>query len=208
MLGKGLAHFRSNVVGYLALFVALCGTSYAATNLPQNSVGTPQLRDGAVTGPKVKAHSLTAKDFRQGQLPAGKRGPQGVPGTHGAQGPPGPPGPQGIPGSARAYGQVTLDGAGNYMLVPGTTKGVVGLTQGEGGNSAACIQLDPSIDAAAAVVIATPNHRSGSNAAGNNTAFEDWPLGYCSGSNVIEVVTSLSNAPGANVKSAFSFMVP
>ena len=103
---------------------------------------------------------------------------------------------------------MTLDGAGNYMLVPGTTKGVVGLTQGEGGNPAACIQLDPSIDAAAAVVIATPNHRSGSSAAGNNTAFEDWPLGYCSGSNVIEVVTSLSNSPGANVKSAFSFMVP
>jgi hypothetical protein len=108
----------------------------------------------------------------------------------------------------RAYGQVTLDGAGNDMLVPGTTKGVVGLTQGDGSNSAACIQLDPSIDPSSAVVIATPNHRSGSSAAGNSTALEDRPLGFGSGSNEIEVVTSLCNSPGANVKSAFSFMVP
>ena len=38
------------VVSLIALFVALGGTSYAAiTAVPKNSVGTPQLKNGAVT---------------------------------------------------------------------------------------------------------------------------------------------------------------
>ena len=44
------------VVSLIALFVALGGTSYAAINsLPQNSVGTAQLKNGAVTPPKINA---------------------------------------------------------------------------------------------------------------------------------------------------------
>ena len=38
------AHIRHNVVGYLALFVALGGASYAAVNLPANSVGGRQIK--------------------------------------------------------------------------------------------------------------------------------------------------------------------
>jgi hypothetical protein len=34
------------------------GTGYAAIALPRNSVGTKQLKDGAVTQAKIKAHSL------------------------------------------------------------------------------------------------------------------------------------------------------
>lgn len=37
------------VVSVLALIIALGGTSYAALKLPKNSVGTKQLRNGAVT---------------------------------------------------------------------------------------------------------------------------------------------------------------
>jgi hypothetical protein len=46
---------HSTVVAYLALFVALGGTTYAATNLPlpKNSVGTRQLKDHAVTSSKL-----------------------------------------------------------------------------------------------------------------------------------------------------------
>jgi len=40
-------------MGMLALFVALGGTSYAATQLPSNSVGTAQIRAGAVTPAKL-----------------------------------------------------------------------------------------------------------------------------------------------------------
>jgi hypothetical protein len=115
------------LVAMAALFVALGGTTYAASNLPANSVGTKQLKSGAVTNiklandavtsAKVKDGSLLARDFQYGQLPAGMpgpRGPQGVqgpqgfpglPGQPGGQGPPGlpgspgPPGPKGDPGT-------------------------------------------------------------------------------------------------------------
>jgi hypothetical protein len=64
-------------------------------------VTTAKLRNGAVTASKVKTHSLLAKDFATGQLPAGARGVQGAPGHQGPQGPQGPQGlqgPQGIQG--------------------------------------------------------------------------------------------------------------
>jgi len=41
------------VVATVALFVALGGTGYAVTSLPKNSVGTSQLKNGAVTNKKV-----------------------------------------------------------------------------------------------------------------------------------------------------------
>jgi hypothetical protein len=72
-------HLRRNAVAYLALFVALSGTGYAAARLPANSVGSTQLKKNAVisskihadavTSAKVKAGSLLASDFAAGQLP-------------------------------------------------------------------------------------------------------------------------------------------
>ena len=44
----------ANVAASLALFVALGGISWAAVALPNNSVGTKQLKKNAVTGPKIK----------------------------------------------------------------------------------------------------------------------------------------------------------
>jgi hypothetical protein len=48
------------VISLIALFVALGGTTYAATNLPKNSVGTKQLKNNAVTGPKIASKAVTA----------------------------------------------------------------------------------------------------------------------------------------------------
>jgi hypothetical protein len=42
-------HARSNLVGYLALFVALGGTSYAAISIPRGSVGATQIRNHSIT---------------------------------------------------------------------------------------------------------------------------------------------------------------
>jgi hypothetical protein len=86
------------VVACLALAAALCGTGYSAIVLPANSVGTKQLRSGAVVGAKVKNRSLLRVDFRAGQLPAGRDGVDGLDGKAGPSGPAGPPGAQGPAG--------------------------------------------------------------------------------------------------------------
>ena len=44
---------RRNTIALLALFIALGGTTYAATALPKNSVGPKQLRKNAVTNKKI-----------------------------------------------------------------------------------------------------------------------------------------------------------
>jgi hypothetical protein len=85
-----LAHLKSNAVAYVALMVALGGTSYAAVNLPRNSVGPKQLKRNAVNSAKVRNRSLRSVDFAAGQLRAGPAGPQGPAGRDGQQGPPGP----------------------------------------------------------------------------------------------------------------------
>ena len=103
----------SNVVASLALFVALGGVSYAAVTLPAGSVGSKQIKRSAVTSAKVKDHSLTARDFRRGQLPAAARGPEGPPGPKGETGPQGLPGADGS-SSAPADGSVSTS-----ALAPG-----------------------------------------------------------------------------------------
>jgi hypothetical protein len=72
----------ANVTVTIALFVALGGTSYAAFSLPAGSVGTKQLKNGAVTKAKL-AHGLQHGT----QSPAGPAGPQGATGPVGLPGP-------------------------------------------------------------------------------------------------------------------------
>jgi hypothetical protein len=104
MLARVGAYVRRNHLGLLALFVALGGTSYAAITLPKNSVGVKQIRNGAVTGNKIRAGTLRAKHFQNGKLPrgasgargaAGPTGPAGAPGADGQTGQTGPPGAPG-----------------------------------------------------------------------------------------------------------------
>jgi hypothetical protein len=57
---RGFARFlRGNTIALLALFIALGGTTYAATALPKNSVGTKQLKKNAVTAVKIKKGAVT-----------------------------------------------------------------------------------------------------------------------------------------------------
>jgi hypothetical protein len=89
------------VVAVTALAVAVLGATpvgHAAADmiLPKASVGTAQLKAAAVTGSKVKNGSLTAADFKAGQIPAGPQGPKGDAGAAGAQGSPGSPGISGF----------------------------------------------------------------------------------------------------------------
>jgi hypothetical protein len=68
----------ATLIALVALFVAVGGTTYAATSLPANSVGTRQLRSGAVTtrtlhagavtGSKVAPNSLTGTQINSTTL--------------------------------------------------------------------------------------------------------------------------------------------
>jgi hypothetical protein len=90
-LGRRLAGSLTyaNVTASLALFIALGGVGYAAT-LPRDSVGTRQIRKGAVTEGKLH-RKVRAKLDRVGRTgPAGRQGPAGAAGTAGPVGPAGP----------------------------------------------------------------------------------------------------------------------
>jgi hypothetical protein len=74
------------VVASVALVISLSGTAFAvSTALPRNSVGTVQLKNGAVNSAKVKNASLRAADFARGQIPVGPQGPAGPPGASALQ---------------------------------------------------------------------------------------------------------------------------
>lgn len=109
---RGKVPRPSTVIALVALAVALGGTGYAATLLPAGSVGTAQLKNGAVISSKVKNGSLQAADFAPGELPAGAQGPQGPAGSAGPQGPAGPAGSQGPKGDTGAAGQGPAGPAG------------------------------------------------------------------------------------------------
>ena len=86
----------ANVTATLALFVALGGGAYAAVALPRNSVGSRQLKEGAVTPPKLATSTLTL--FKGGKGDTGAPGPAGPTGPAGPAGPTGPAGAQGVQG--------------------------------------------------------------------------------------------------------------
>jgi len=105
----------------VAVFIALGGVSYAAITIPTNSVGSKQIKRGAVknsdlrrsavkTG-KVKNGSLLSKDFKPGQLVAGSPGATGPQGPQGSPGATGPQGPQGLKGDKGDPGTNGTNGA-------------------------------------------------------------------------------------------------
>ena len=53
-----IAHLRSNLVGWIALFVALGGTGYAAISIPRNSVGAAQIRNRSITPAKFNPKAI------------------------------------------------------------------------------------------------------------------------------------------------------
>lgn len=125
----------ANAVSSIALFIALGGVSYAAVKIPKNSVGTSQLRNGAVTADKVKKGSLTKENFANGQLvgPKGDPGPAGQDGSRGPEGPAGAAGAQGAQGVAGPAGAnaasvyATVNDAGGYT--PSLSSGVSSSTR-------------------------------------------------------------------------------
>jgi hypothetical protein len=74
----------ASTVSVLALFFALTGGAYAALQVPSNSVGTRQIKTGAVTLNKINHSTRHALGGAKG--PKGDPGPQGPKGDEGAPG--------------------------------------------------------------------------------------------------------------------------
>lgn len=112
----------ANVVASLALFVALGGTGYAAVQLAPNSVGTRQLKRGAVTAAKINARTRRALRGRAGPAglsgPAGARGPAGANGSNGANGTNGLPGADGAVAVKIGYRDDVVSVPRNKPLFP------------------------------------------------------------------------------------------
>jgi hypothetical protein len=104
----------ANVAATLALFVALGGSSYAALNLPPNSVGSEQVKPGSLRASDFKASERSRLRGPRGKVgktgPAGPRGATGARGAIGARGSTGTrglTGATGAPGTVRAYATIT-----------------------------------------------------------------------------------------------------
>lgn len=145
-----LVRFRphhTTIAAYGALFVALGGTSYAAMTIPAHSVGTQQLKNGAVTRSKLSASNrpysqpfirhlvtdtLTSQQVLDSLAGAvkGQPGVQGDPGATGTSGPAGPTGkagvdggqgPQGIKGDQGSPGPAGTSVGSAYVAADGTS---------------------------------------------------------------------------------------
>ena len=68
-MGSMHRHFTyANVMATIAVFIALGGASYAATQLPKKSVGTKQIKNNAVTTAKIKDGAVTQSKLAPGAL--------------------------------------------------------------------------------------------------------------------------------------------
>lgn len=113
-----LSRFRArltfaNVLSVISMFVVLGGGAYAASTLPNNSVGTEQIQRDGVTKPDVardaigpaelRADSIQSPDVKDGSLGCqdfSENAPVCQEGTPGPVGPQGPAGPGSVaPGS-------------------------------------------------------------------------------------------------------------
>jgi hypothetical protein len=114
---RGFGRFlRRNTIALLALFLALGGTTYAASTalIGKNTVASPQVVNGSLQTKDLSAKARTALKGNRG--PRGFTGAAGAPGVAGAAGAKGATGAQGIQGiqgpagTAVAYAHVNADG--------------------------------------------------------------------------------------------------
>jgi len=112
------SYIKRHHLALFALFFALGGTSFAATNalLPRNSVGTGQVINGSL---QTNDLSKTARSSLKGNR--GPTGAQGAQGAQGATGAMGAQGVQGVPGQAATKSFAAVDADGTLLKSSGVT---------------------------------------------------------------------------------------
>jgi len=159
-MGRIGKYLQRNAIALLALFLALGGTTYAASSAlgPANSVASPQVVNGSL---KVVDFGKSAKKALRGARGArGAAGAAGTAGAKGATGAQGVQGVQGVAGTARAYAEV------DYVapsFVTARTKGFTGVTRP--GTGIYCLTLDPALglDARSVATVATVDYGASAN---------------------------------------------
>src|SRR4051795_11012763 len=86
----------ANVMSTIAVFVALGGASYAVVALPDNSVGTKQVKDRSLGVSDLSRKAVRSLRGKAG--PRGATGPAGAAGTNGTNGAAGTNGTNGADG--------------------------------------------------------------------------------------------------------------
>jgi hypothetical protein len=133
-------HVRANVIAYLALFVALGGSSYAAVRLTPGSVTSQALARHAVTRTKLANNSVTSAnvlkgslsntDFKPGSVLRGLKGDMGASGGRGLQGLEGLRGATGAAGPTGAAGSAGRDGSASIGAKARLSGGAVSAAHG------------------------------------------------------------------------------
>jgi hypothetical protein len=193
----------ANVVATMALFIGLGGASYAAVQLPKNSVGRAQIKANAITGSKVRNSTLTGADIKNRTLtPVDFSGSiTGPAGPVGPVGPGGPAGPTGAAGTARAFGFVD-----NSSGTPSMQKAKGGVSVRRSGNGVFCITA-PGVDPTVTSMAATGSAKSGQFGiifVGSGLAFSQ----QCTNSE-FQVITVAPSDFSVGVNDAsFEFVIP
>jgi len=202
---RGFGRFlRHNMIALLALFLALGGTTYAASTalIGKNTVASPQVVNGSLQTKDLSSKARKALKGNRGLR--GLTGAQGAKGATGAQGVQGIQGIQGIAGTARAYATVLPAGT----LVAANTKNVTGVTRVSTGIY--CLDLDSSVDATKTSPVATLNANPGFIS--NGEIYVETDPVSCTAAQE-EVVTRQQSVSGgvlntANTDSGFTIVIP
>ena len=115
------SYIKRHHLALFALFFALGGTSFAATNalLPRNSVGTGQVINGSLQTNDLSKTARTSLKGNRG--PTGPSGAQGAQGAQGATGAMGAQGVQGVPGQTATKSFAAVDADGTLLKSSGVT---------------------------------------------------------------------------------------
>ncbi len=175
----------ANVISTLALFLVISGGAAYAASLGKDSVGTKQIKNGAVTGIKIKKRTITRTQVnlaKLGTVPSANTAVTA--GTANALSPPeaihlvGMPGQPGFEGGSVGYGEpgVTFQPVGFYKDKEGIVhlEGVVKVGKEKGSTSLVPIfTLPAGFRPANGVVQVFPSgSSSGVAIAGSNASYE------------------------------------